>query len=479
MSTLFSSHSRTSVALLAGPAGFAALLALAGCATSNSAAPKGAVTPPSTWLASQSSAPRDSAALAQWWNAMNDATLTALIEKGLVGNTDVRIALSRINAARAQLGIAQANLLPSVAASGSANASRTRDRSTDQVNHNQGVGASLDASWQVDLFGKLRASARASAADLAATEENFRLAQASLASEIATAYLTLRSNEAQLALTRDSLALQEDTVNVARWREQAGQTTPLDTQQAVSAFEQTKASLPDYERSISEARNQLAVLCGVTPGSLDTLLSGSSKPPTFSQTLALGIPAETLAQRPDVRAARQNVLAAEARVTVAQRDRLPSLSLTGSLGVNGTRFSDLTSPETVVSSLAGNLAAPLLDFGRLRKQVSVQNEAAQQALLAYESTVLTALSEVENALTALTLTHDAENSLTRAVEAAREASELAAQQYAAGEADLLVVLDAQRTYLSVQQKLLTTSVSHTRAGVQLYNALGGGWSTTL
>jgi NodT family efflux transporter outer membrane factor (OMF) lipoprotein len=387
--------------------------------------------------------------------------------------------VSRVTESRARFGAERANLLPSVSGSVSGQGSRRENRATDVVTRAESYSAGLDASWELDLFGRQFQATKAARADLAQTEESLHNAQASLAAEIATAYVAFRSTQTQLAVVERSLATRTETLQIAAWREQAGLASALDTQQSLSALEQSRASIPSLQLTLEQTRNQLAVLCGKVPGSLDTLLASAGTVPTASGTIAVGIPADTLRQRPDVRAAEKALEAAAARTRAAKLRRLPSLSLSGSIGVDALRAGNLPTPDSSVASLMGNLTAPIFDAGRIRKAIDIQSEQEEQAFISYESAVLTALSDVENALISERRTRERITVLGRATEAAQFAATIAEQQYEAGQADLLTVLDAQRTLLSLQQQKVSTTADLTNAHIQLYKALGGGWSTTL
>ena len=457
----------------------ACILALSSCATTDARTPlKSAVAVPPAWQ-NGGTAPRatlDTAALTQWWESFADPTLNELIVSALRSSPNVRTALSKIAEYRARRGLEQAALFPSLGASASGGGSRTTNRDTNQTVRSESYGASLDASWQVDLFGMQRRTRNAATADLAQTEENFYGAQVSLAADVASAYVTLRSAQAQLAVVQDSLGTRRETVQLTQWREQAGTGNALDTQQALSTLEQARASIPSLELTIAQTRNQLALLSGRTPGALDSLLATPRNVPPVSTAIAIGIPAETLRQRPDVRAAEHGVEAAIARTSAARRQRLPSFSLSGSLGVEALKAGRLFSPASTVASLLGQLSAPIFDAGRISANIAIQSEREQQALIAYESTVLTALAEVENALVAIQRQAERLIILSQATAATREAATLSALQYQAGAVDLFASLDAQRTLLSLQQQSVTTAADWTNAYIQLYKALGGGWT---
>lgn len=433
---------------------------------------------PTAWQQTTANGAADAAALAQWWKQFNDPVLDRLIADALQSSPDLRTAVAKIEESRARYGIQRATLLPSLSASAAGQGSRTNNRTTDVTTRTEKYSGALDASWEIDLFGQNRKTLDATAADLAQTEENLRSAQASLAAEVATAYVTLRSAEAQLVIVRRNLASREETLQLTRWREQAGTVTALDTQQAVSTLEQTRASLPTLLQTVTQTRNQLALLSGQTPGALDALLGESAAVPAVASTLATGIPADTLRQRPDVRAAARAVEAAAARTSAAERARFPSLNLTGSLGVDALEAGKLFSPESTVASVLGSLTAPIFASGRIQQTIRVQGALQKQALISYESAVLSALSEVENALVAVQRNTERLVTLDTAVTAAREAEHLAELQYQAGQADLLTVLEAQRTLLSVEQQQVTANADRATAHIQLYKALGGDWTNS-
>ncbi len=460
------------------PPFFLAALALLSVSAIAADSPRSTPAVPTAWQQAPAGGSTDAAVLAQWWQQFHDPILDRLIAGALQSSPDVRTAIAKIEESRARYGVQRATLLPSLSVSASGQGSRTNNRTTDVTTRAEKYSATLDASWEIDLFGQNRKTLDATAADLAQTEENLRSAQASLAAEVATAYVTLRSAEAQLVIVSRNLASREETLQLTRWREQAGTVTALDTQQAVSTLEQTRASLPTLQQTVTQTRNQLALLSGQTPGALDALLGESATVPAVASTLATGIPADTLRQRPDVRAAARAVEAAAARTSAAKRARFPSLALTGSLGVDALKAGKLFSPESTVASLLGSLTAPIFAGGKIQQTIQVQSAVERQTLIAYESTVLTALSEVENALVTVQRNTERLAILDTAVTAAREAERLAELQYQAGQADLLTVLEAQRTLLSVEQQQVTANADRATAHIQLYKALGGGWTNS-
>lgn len=454
-------------------------LALLPALTSCALATEPAATVPARWQATPALAGAlDSTALAQWWTRFNDPVLNQLVADAFVHNPDLRTALSAIAAARATGNIERAGLFPTVDATAGATGTRTQARRTGTTSDTDYYTAGISTSWELDLFGKQRLALAAARADLAQTTEDYHAAQVSLAAEVATAYVTLRSTEAQLAALETSVAAQSETTQITQWREQAGLASTLDAQESVSTLEQSRASLPALRQTLTETRNELATLCGHAPGELDTLLASTKALPAVPAALAVGIPAETLRQRPDVRAAERGVDAAVARTKSAKRDRLPSLSLTGSIGVESLKAGEIFSPQYTISKLVGSLTAPIFSAGSIKATIEIKTEAERQALIAYESTVLTALAEVENAQSSVARTTERLDSIRIAAAAARDAATLAAQEYQAGQSDLLTLLDAQRSSLSLDQQEVSAGAAQLAAYIQLYKSLGGGWSTS-
>lgn len=455
--------------------GLGLCLAVSGCA---SLAPAGsgvpAVAVPSAWAAAGPSAQGGTAGaaatpLAQWWQGFGDPDLTALVERALAANTSVRAAQAALQQARAQVDVQAAGLQPGVRASASAQRSRAANSTGNSFQ------AGFDASWEPDVFGRLGSGVRASEADARAAEASLADVQVSLAAEVAVNYIELRGLQQRLAIARSNLASQQETLQIAQWRLQAGLATSLVSEQARAAAEQTAAQIPSLEASLAQSRYALAVLTGQPPGALDGALAAAAPVPQPGAALALAIPAETLRQRPDVRAAEQRIAAALQRVSQADAARYPSFSLSGSVGLRALTLGALTGGGAVTSALLGSVSVPLLDGGAARAQVRAQEAALEQARVAYEATVLAALQDVENALAALQGDRDRLTRLQAAAEAAGNAALLAQQRYRSGLIDFQSVLETQRTLLSTQESQSITATSVAADHVRLYKALGGGW----
>lgn len=413
--------------------------------------------------------------LSRWWGRFNDSTLNRLISDALGNSPDVAIASARVRESRARRDVAYSTLFPTL--DGGASASR-RGTHTDGQGSNSAsnYSASLDASWELDLFGKRRSAVEAAAANLGASQENLHSVHAALAAEIASAYTNLRANQARLVVLRENVTTREETAKLAGWRQQAGEADSLESSQAQSSLESARAAIPSLEQAIAQNKNQLSLLAGREPGALDGMLGSSRGIPEPPTSLAVGIPADVIRQRPDVRIAGYQVLAAAATTRAADAERYPSLNLSGSLGLNATTAEKLFNPELATAGLVAGVTSPIFDAGRIRAGIEAASAAEEQAIQGYRSTVLTALSETEDALIACRRSAERLETLEKATKLARESDELARQRYQAGEIDFLDVLDSQRTLLSLEDSLLSTRTDRSTAYIRLYQALGGGWS---
>jgi NodT family efflux transporter outer membrane factor (OMF) lipoprotein len=413
--------------------------------------------------------------LSRWWGRFGDPVLNRLIASALQDSPDLASASARIREARARRDAEFSTLFPSLDGGIATDSRSTRTDRAGTVSATN-YSAALDASWEVDLFGKRRSSVQAAAANLGAAAENLNSVHAALAAEIAATYTNLRANEARLVVLKQNVTTREETARLASWRQQAGESDALESSQAQSSLETARAAIPSLEQAIAQGRNQLALLAGHNPGSLDSMLTSSRGIPEPPSSLAIGIPADTLRQRPDVRVAGYQLLAAAANTRAAEAERYPSLRLSGSLGIDSTKLENIIDPETASASLLAGLTSPIFDAGRIRANIEAAGAVEEQAVENYRGTVLTALAETENALIACRRSAERLATLEKATRLAREADQLARQRYEAGEIDFLQVLDSQRTLLNLEDNLLATRTDRTTAYIRLYQALGGGWS---
>ncbi len=413
--------------------------------------------------------------LARWWTRLNDPLLSELVDDALRASPDIRTAQARLREARARRSTAAAQLFPSVSASGTA----TRSESSEET----GGGAvrelystGFDASWELDIFGGIRRGIEAAQADLESSEAGLEDTRVSLAAETASSYIEVRAYQTRLGIARDHLVSQSETLQLTDWRAQAGLVTVQDVEQARSNLEQTRAQIPTLESGLAQAEHRLDILLGKPPGTLHARLSPPGELPTVPKRIAVGIPADTLRRRPDVRAAERTLAAETARVGVAEAARYPSFTLSGSIGLEALTLGALGNSSAAASMLRAAVTGPIFDAGRLRSQVEIRDAIREQALTSYEKTLLSALQDVENALVALARNGERIEALEAAVQAARHAALLARHRYSVGLIDFQSVLDTERGVLSLQDSLAATQAESVSALIQLYKALGGGWS---
>lgn len=411
--------------------------------------------------------------LGQWWQNLNDPLLSELIGEALQASPDLHSAQARLREARARRTVAAAGRFPSVTASGAA--SRRSSGDTGSGDSRNAFSAGFDASWELDVFGGVRRSVEAAAADLESAVASLHDTQVSLASEVALTYVEVRAQQTRLGVARANLASQSETLQLTDWRAQAGLVSSQDVEQARSNREQTRAQIPSLETSLAEAEHRLDFLLGRAPGTLHARLAATGELPAVPGRIAVGIPADTLRQRPDVRAAERRLAAETARVGVAEAARYPSFDLSGSIGLEALTLGGLGDSGAASSLLAG-ITGPIFNAGRLRAQVEIQDAVREQAQVTYEQTVLAALQEVENALVALARNRERVEALAIAVESAGNAAQLARQRYSAGLIDFQSVLDTERSVLSAEDSLASSRADGVLALIRLYKALGGGWS---
>ncbi|MGQ0588877.1 MAG: efflux transporter outer membrane subunit [Sphingosinicella sp.] len=411
--------------------------------------------------------PAPRADLSRWWETFDDPLLTRLIDVASAGNFDLAVAAARLTQAREALVQARAGLVPTVGAGGSA--SRSVGAGNDRTSFNLGA----DASWEIDLFGRIRRGIEAAGADAEAAWFDREALRVAIAAEVATNYIEARLAQARLALARDTLAIADDNLQIAQWRVQAGLVSSLDSEQARATRAQTAASIPNLETAFASATYRLAVLTGRAPGALTAELSAPQPIPEGPEPIAVGIPADTLRQRPDVRRAERNLAAATARIGVAEAQLYPGLRLSGSIGTAAFSLGGLF--EAITGSILAGIDQTLFDGGRLRSQLRSQQAATEGALASYRQSVLTALEDVENALLALRAARERQAQFRIAFEAANNTAIIARTQYRAGLTDFQTLLEAERSLLSARDGIANSEGDEARALVQLYRALGGGW----
>jgi len=427
--------------------------------------------------------------LTQWWTRFNDPVLVTIVDQARVANTDLGQAVARLRQARESLVQNRATLLPTLSGSGGYQRNenlRGGGRSftlpdgtvvdTGGGGGTNSFSAGLSASYQLGLFGEVRRTVEASGAAYQASGYDYATTLISIESEVARNYMLARLYQQQLANARASLAIQDDNLEIAGFRVQAGLVSSLDSEQARSQRAQTGATIPALETQYNNAVSRLGVLTGQAPGALKATMAPVKAIPTVPTAVGVGVPADTLRQRPDVRAAERNLAAATARIGVAKAALYPALAISGSMNTNATSLAGIGS--AITGSLFAGLTQAIFNGGRLRSQVRGAEAAADQALYAYRGTVLTALEDVENAIVALQNARAREAQFVIALDAATNTASLGRLQYRNGLTDFLTLNTAETALLSAQNGLTQARADKATALIQLYVALGGGWDPT-
>jgi NodT family efflux transporter outer membrane factor (OMF) lipoprotein len=439
--------------------------------------------PPAWSSAATGSSTAQPVDMSRWWQTFNDPVLSELIEKARTGNRDLVQAEARVREARSRRQLAQADLWPtsslnaSVSQIGSSKAAGFSAGAARIGSTNERYSNRLDAAWELDIFGKRRRAIEAAAASEQSTQEDLHDVLVSLYAEVALTYVELRGLQNRLSITEANLASQSETYDITRWRQMAGLTTQLDVDQARLTVENTRANLPNLRSSLKQAKNTLALLLGRQPTALGALLASPAPIPNASGDIAIGIPADLLRQRPDVRRAERALAAQTAQIGVAEAEHYPSFNLSGSIGLESLAYTNLYTAGAKAFQIGANAALTLLDAGRIRANVKIQTALQEQALGLYESTLLTALRDVENALIAYAEEQKRRDTLKAAVEAGSSARELAETQYVSGISDFQRVLEAQRSLLNAQLQLAISEAEVASNVIRLYKAIGGGWRT--
>ncbi len=436
-------------------------------------------------------------AVVDWWSTFQEPMLSSLIERSAASNLDLRAAVLRISEARAQREVAAAAFWPKV----DANASFTRQRISEATANGAalthlgnvkipGVPAigfpnpynqfelGASASWEIDLFGRVRRSVEAANADLQASVEDQHAVFVSLCADVARTYIELRGAQLRKEVTDRSLATQKEIYDLTRQRRAVGMTTEFDVANAGAQLDSTQAQVPQLDSEVTRDINQLSLLLGREPDALRSELVAVRAVPQVPPTLPTGLPSDLARRRPDIRQAEARLHAATARIGVAVGDLFPRLTLSASGGTQSETGSDLLKWASRFGSIGPSFELPLFDGSRWAT-VRLQNVKAQEAALDYERTVLSALHEIENALAAYKADHDRGVSLAAAVEESRDALSLARDRYSSGVANFIDVLDAERTLQQNELSLSTNTTAVATDVVAIYRALGGGWETSL
>ncbi len=419
---------------------------------------------------------------AAWWRKLEDPVLDSLVERAVSGSLDLREALARVRESRALRGAAVADRYPTIDARASYERSGLSEATEfgklfPALGEIDTYSAGIDAAWEVDLWGRVRRVVEAADADLEATIEDARAAAVIVVAETASRYIELRAFQQRLALARTNVALQEQTLELTRTRFDAGLVGEGDVALAARNFETTRSFVPLLEYGLRAAENRLAVLLGLAPGELAAELAEVQPIPVPPTDVAVGVPADLVRRRADIRRAERELAAETARIGVREGDLYPRLALVGRFGGEAEDASDVFSDDGIVYGFGPALRWNLFDGGRLRDRVDAQDARAEQALVRWQRTVLVALEETENAMTGFVREQTRRGSLSQSASHARVAVELARSQYTEGLSDFQPVLDSQRSLALIEDELAQSDAAVTTRLVELYKSLGGGWES--
>ena len=411
----------------------------------------------------------------QFWRQFDDPTLDSLVADALVANDDLRIAVGHLAEARALRHESVYDLAPTVTASGSHQTEKIPQVESGFPYTASYYDSSFDASWELDLFGRVRRELQASTADLQAAEANLRDVQVSVIAEVARTYFELRGEQARLEVARRNVVNQQETVRFTNAQLDAGRGTELDTSRAQAQLSTTLSTIGPLEAEVSSSIHRLGVLIGREPDALQTLLSAPRDLPPLPHSIAVGDPEALLRNRPDIRIAERQLAASTARIGVAVGDLFPKVTFVGSFGFDAASLSGLGSAASRAYTIGPSISWAAFDLGRVRAQIAAQRARTYTALAQYEQTVLRALEETEDALVTHARTRDELMHAADAARASATAARLARTRYEDGETDFLEVLDAERTQLEAEDHLAQSRTDAVTSLVAVYKALGGGW----
>jgi NodT family efflux transporter outer membrane factor (OMF) lipoprotein len=428
----------------------------------------------------------------RWWKAFNDPVLDTLIEKAYHQNLTLRIAGIRILEARAELGIAFGNQFPQFQqlrggytyTSASENTANT---GSGDLSYGD-VDVGFDAAWELDFWGKFRRAVQSNVASLDASIANYDDFLVTLTAEVARAYVQIRTFEQRLFIARENVKVQKRSLKIARVRFEAGEVTELDVMQAITLLKNTEASIPRLEAGLRQTQNALCILLGTTPSDLQDVLGERIGIPTAPAEVAVGVPAELLRRRPDIRLAESRVAAQSPLIGVAKADLFPHFTLFGSIGLRssngkftkdggdgGSDLSDLFDSDSIEFFGGPTFSWDIFNYGRIKNRVRVQDARLQELVVNYQNTVLRAAQEVEDALVGFLRSQEEEALLSESVKAAKRSVEIAVIQYREGIESYQRVLDTQRAQAEQEDFFAYTSGSVVLNLIAIYKALGGGW----
>ncbi|MDR3511115.1 MAG: efflux transporter outer membrane subunit [Caulobacteraceae bacterium] len=431
------------------------------------------VSTPAHWSGA-ADAPAKAPELSQWWLRLDDPTLNTLIDQAVRGNLDVAAAKARVREARASYRQARGALFPTLDASASVTRNDTGAGSASASGSNL-VKAGFDASWEMDLFGANRRAAEAARYGQDAADEDLRSTLLTLIGDVAADYVDARGYQARIALARRTAVSQRQTAALTEAKFAAGSVSAADVASAAGLAASTEADIATLEAAYAEAVHQLSVLLGRDPEALSDLLATPAPPPAPPADVAMGVPADILLARPDVREAERKLAQYTAKIGQAQAARYPAVSLTGSIATSGGSLGDLAKQSSISWSYGPSVSLPIFEGGQLAAAVDVARAQRDEYDVAFRAAVLTALEDVENASVSLSRERVRNERLDASAKAYRQANALALSLYRAGSTSFLEALDAERSQYSAEDALIQSNVLIATDYIALNKALGGGW----
>jgi NodT family efflux transporter outer membrane factor (OMF) lipoprotein len=472
---------------------FTLAVLLSGCAVGPNYV-KPSAQEPQTWIeAEDPKIKADPAEFRDWWKVFSDPILDDLIERAYQENLTLRIAGVRILEARAQLGIAVGGLYPQSQSLGADWSYNSVSKHTANTNPNADFGYSdlgigFDAAWELDFWGKFRRAVESGMGNLEASIAQYDDILVTLTADVARSYVLIRTFEERLAIAHANVKIQRRSLEIAEARFEGGDVTELDVAQAKALLTDTQSAIPRLEVSLRQAKNGLSILLGTFPGELDEIMSREKPIPGVPREVAVGVPAELLRRRPDIRLSERRLAAQSALIGVAKADLYPHFTLFGSIGIRasdaaltaagfpgGSSLGDIWSSDSITFFGGPAFTWDIFNYGRIKNRVRVQDARFQQLVINYQNAVLRAAQEVEDAMVAFLRSQEEVDFLTQSVTSATRSVDLSMIQYKEGLVDYQRVLDTQRFQAQQQDLLSSTQGSVALNLVAMYKALGGGW----
>lgn len=422
--------------------------------------------------------------LTSWWTHFDDPVLDRLVTMAWQQNLDLRAASFRILQARAQWGVVRGGLFPQADGTGSFDYRRISTNANPFITRPRGRGGferfstGFDAAWEIDLFGKIRRAVEAADADFGVRVEDYRDVFVTLVADVASNYVTLRLLQERLRIARANLAAQQQTLEMVRQRQAAGLVGQLDVAQAESNVHTTASNIPLLQQDRQVTLNRLSILLARSPDQELAAWIGDGPLPADPGVLGLGVPADLIRRRPDIRRAEREVAAASARIGVAAADRYPQFTLRGTITVDSRNVSSLFEMASLAHNVGPAFRWDLLNFGRVLNNVRLQRARYHEAVVNYQNVVLLAVEEVENGLVAYRRALDRAESLRHAARAASTATRLSTTQYERGLITFQTLLDSQRQRLQSEESLAIARGTARLSLIRTFKAAGGGWQST-